>query len=66
MNVITVHDKQFVPYLPEDMIREKVKELAAALDKDHAGKKPLYNAILNGSLMFAADMFKELSIEAEI
>jgi len=66
MNVITVHDKEFVPYLPEDLIREKVKELAALLDKDYAGKKPLFIAILNGSFMFAADLFKELSIEAEI
>ncbi len=66
MNVIKVHDKEFVPYLPEDLIREKVKELAQQLDKDYAGKKPLFIAILNGSFMFAADLFKELSIEAEI
>ncbi len=66
MSVITVHDKQFVPYLPEDLIREKIKELAIRLDKDYAGKKPLFIAILNGSFMFTADLFKELSIEAEI
>lgn len=66
MNVITVHDKDFIPYLPEDLIREKVKELAKQLDTDYVGKKPLFIAILNGSFMFAADLFKELSIEAEI
>lgn len=38
MSVITVHDKTFVPYLPETLILEKVKELAAELDKDYAGK----------------------------
>ena len=54
------------PTYPEDLIREKVKELAALLDKDYAGKRPLFIAILNGSFMFAADLFKELSIEAEI
>ena len=66
MSVITVHDKTFVPYLPESIILEKVKELAAVLDKDYAGKKPLFIAILNGSFMFTADLFKQLSIEAEI
>ncbi|NCT93455.1 MAG: hypoxanthine phosphoribosyltransferase [Chitinophagaceae bacterium] len=66
MSLITVHDKQFIPYLPEDLIREKVKELAAALDQDYQGKRPLFIAILNGSFMFAADLFKELQIEAEI
>ncbi|HEY1018382.1 MAG TPA: hypoxanthine phosphoribosyltransferase [Sediminibacterium sp.] len=66
MSVITVHDKSFVPYLPETLIQEKVKELAAELDKDYAGKKPLFIAILNGSFMFTADLFKYLTIEAEI
>ena len=66
MSVIKVHDKTFIPYLPEVLILEKVKELAAQLDKDYAGKKPLFISILNGSFMFSADLFKYLSIEAEI
>lgn len=66
MPVIKVHDKTFVPYLPETLIHEKIKELAAELDRDYAGKKPLFIAILNGSFMFTSDLFKELTIEAEI
>lgn len=66
MSTIKVHDKTFVPYLPEALILEKVKELAAELNKDYAGKKPLFIAILNGSFMFTADLFKELTIDAEI
>lgn len=66
MSVIKVHDKTFIPYLPEALILEKVKELAAQLDTDYAGKKPLFIAILNGSFMFASDLFKYLTIEAEI
>lgn len=66
MAVIKVHDKSFVPYLPEDLILEKIKELATQIDKDYAGKKPLFIAVLNGSFMFASDLFKSISIEAEI
>ncbi len=66
MSNITVHNKKFIPYLPEDLIQEKVKELAATLDKDYAGKKPLFIAILNGAFMFASDLFKNIQIEAEI
>ncbi|NCI49831.1 hypoxanthine phosphoribosyltransferase [Sediminibacterium roseum] len=66
MPVIKVHDKTFVPYLPEAVILEKIKELAVEIDKDYAGKKPLFIAVLNGSFMFAADLFKSVSIEAEI
>lgn len=66
MSSLKIHDKTFVPYLPESVILEKVKELAAQLDKDYAGKKPLFIAILNGSFMFTSDLFKYLTIEAEI
>src|SRR5215216_983440 len=66
MSAIHVHDKYFVPYLSEENIVEKVKELAEKINKDYAGKRPLFISILNGSFMFSADLFKYLTIEAEI
>lgn len=66
MSIIRVHDKQFEPYLTANDINSRIKALAQQLDKDYAGKKPLFIAILNGSFIFAADLFKELSIDAEI
>lgn len=66
MASITLHDKTFDTYLSEQTIQEKIKELAIAINNEYAGKKPLFIAILNGSFMFAADLFKHLSIEAEI
>jgi hypoxanthine phosphoribosyltransferase len=66
MAVIKVHDKSFETYLPEEKIQERIKELAAAINTDYAGKKPLFIAILNGSFMFAADLFKHVNIEAEL
>lgn len=66
MQLVQVRDKQFEPYLSEAVILEKVKELAAQLSQDYAGKKPLLLAILNGSFIFAADLFKHITIEAEI
>ncbi|HTS45315.1 MAG TPA: hypoxanthine phosphoribosyltransferase [Puia sp.] len=66
MSIIRVHDKLFEPYLDAFSISEKVKSIAEQISKDYAGKKPLFIAILNGSFMFASDLFKELNIEAEI
>jgi hypoxanthine phosphoribosyltransferase len=66
MGEIRVHDKQFEPYLNASTIAARIKEIAGKLNKDYAGKKPLFIAILNGSFMFAADLFKELHIDAEI
>ncbi|NTS42782.1 hypoxanthine phosphoribosyltransferase [Flavisolibacter sp. BT320] len=66
MSLIKLHDKHFSIYLPEETIQQKVKELADALNTEYAGKRPLFIAILNGSFMFAADIFKHLTIDAEI
>jgi hypoxanthine phosphoribosyltransferase len=66
MSVVNVHDKSFETYLSEETILRRVKELAAAINKDYAGKRPLFIVILNGSFMFAADIFKNLAIEAEV
>ena len=66
MSSIVVHNKKFVPYLSEKEIIDKVNELAAQLSEDYKDKRPLFISILNGSFMFSSDLFKRLTIEAEI
>ncbi|HRX94726.1 MAG TPA: phosphoribosyltransferase family protein, partial [Chitinophagaceae bacterium] len=66
MSVIQVHDKKFETFLSEDVIQKRIAELAIEIARDYTDKKPLFIAILNGSFMFAADLFKHLQIEAEI
>jgi hypoxanthine phosphoribosyltransferase len=63
---IQVFDKTFEPYITATQINEQIKKIAAQLNIDYAGKRPLFIAILNGSFMFASDLFKELTIDAEI
>lgn len=66
MSVVTVKDKSFETYLDESTIQKRIKELADKINHDYAGRKPLFIAILNGSFMFAADLFKHITIEAEL
>lgn len=66
MAVIKVHDKEFETYLSSESIEQRVKEMADAINKDYSGKRPLFIAILNGSFIFAADLFRHLTIEAEL
>ena len=66
MAIIKVHDKTFGPFLSEKDIQGQIKKIAAAINEDYAGMRPMFIAILNGSFMFAADLFKYLSIDAEI
>ena len=64
--VIQVLDKKFQPYIRAAQIQEEVARLGAQMNADYAGKNPLFIAILNGSFMFASDLFKELTVDAEI
>ena len=62
MKSITVHDKIFEPYITATAIAESIKRIAQQLNEDYKDKKPLFIPILNGSFIFAADLFKEISI----
>ncbi len=66
MAVIKVHDKSFETYLSAETIEKRIAELAVIINKEYAGRRPLFIAILNGSFMFASDLFKHLDIEAEL
>jgi hypoxanthine phosphoribosyltransferase len=63
---IKVNNKSFTPYITAQKIGEQINILAGELNRDYEGKRPLFIAILNGSFMFASDLFKEVNIEAEI
>jgi hypoxanthine phosphoribosyltransferase len=66
MSTIQVLDKTFEPYLKEAAIQEKITELAGQLNQEYAGKRPLFLSVLNGAFLFTADLFKQISIEAEV
>jgi len=66
MSRIRVHDKSFEPYLTAGQIDEAIQKLADQINNDYSGKRPLFISVLNGSFMFASDLFKKLTIESEI
>ncbi|MBL0357131.1 MAG: hypoxanthine phosphoribosyltransferase [Chitinophagaceae bacterium] len=66
MSIIKVIDKEFKPFITAAEIDIRIKDMAAQINTDYKGKKPIFIAILNGSFMFASDLFKSISIEAEI
>ncbi|CAN5341957.1 hypoxanthine phosphoribosyltransferase [soil metagenome] len=66
MSSIKVHDKEFTLYLDAATIAKEVTRIANELNKDYEGKIPLFIAILNGAFIFASDLFKQITIPAEI
>lgn len=49
-----------------DTIQTRVKEVAKQLDKVYAGKNPLVICILKGSVLFYADLIRNMKTELEL
>lgn len=64
--MVQVKDKRFRPFIDADKIGRRVAELAGKISEDYKGLDPLFIGILNGSFVFAADLFRNISIPAEI
>ena len=61
-----IREKEFITYLSEDTIQQRISELANRINADYKGRNPMFIAILNGSFMFASDLFKQIRTAAEI
>lgn len=67
MKNITINDREFELFIPYEKIRSIVEEMAEKMNNDLKDKNPLFICILNGSFMFAAEIFKRISLpDAEI
>jgi len=67
MKQVKIHDKTFELFIPYEKIRSVVEKMAEKMNNDLAGKNPLFLCILNGSFMFAAELFKRIDlVETEI
>lgn len=56
----------FVPYITNERIAARIKQLGAAITSEFKGRKPLLLCVLNGAFPFASDLFREIDTDAEI
>ena len=61
-----IHDQHFELFIPFESIQKRIKELADKINEDYRDKNPLFLSILNGAFIFTADLFREVSIPAEV
>lgn len=66
MSTIRIKDKQFSVSIPEAEILKAVDRVAEQINRDLAGKNPLFLSVLNGAFMFTADLMKRITIPCEI
>ena len=62
---LTFNGLNFVPYLTEARILEQVERVAREIQRDYAGQRPLFIAVLNGAFIFAADLLRMYTMYAE-
>ena len=66
MDTIQIKDKLFTVSIKEQDIQKEVIRVANEINRDLAGKNPLFLSVLNGSFMFTADLLKHITIPCEI
>jgi len=59
-------DLEFELYLNRSEILQQVKKISESIKRDYEDKDPLFLSILNGSFIFAADLFREINVPSQI
>jgi hypoxanthine phosphoribosyltransferase len=65
-DIITIGNDVFVPYLTEEKIQERIKEIADEINRDYAGRTPVFIGVLNGAFIFLSDLIRNIKVECEV
>lgn len=63
---VKIDGLKFKVLLSESQIQNRIKELAHEISRDYEGKVPILVGVLNGAILFLADLIRQLSIDSEI
>lgn len=66
METIKIKDKEFSIYLTAQQIQEAVAKVAERMNRDLEGKNPIFVCVLNGAFVFAADLYRLITVPSQI
>ena len=68
MDKITLKDRTFKPYIPYETLSGHIDEMAGRINADFRGCTdiPVIVCVLNGSIMFTAELMKRLDFNCEL
>lgn len=66
MNTVTYNGLTFKPFITSEQISERIRHIAGQISEKYRGQNPLIVCVLNGAFPFAAELFMNLDIDAEI
>lgn len=62
---IQLHDKTFIPFLGREQILQAITRMTATINVDYEGRQPIFLPVLDGAFIFAAELAKQLTIQAQ-
>jgi hypoxanthine phosphoribosyltransferase len=63
---LVIDNLNFEKLLTAEKIQKRISELAQEMSRDYVNKVPIFVGVLNGAIIFMADLIRQLSIECEI
>ena len=63
---VEVQGKIFEKYITAQQIEDAVYKVAQQINKDYAGKEPLFIVVLNGAFIYAADLFRKIELPSQV
>jgi len=61
-----VNGKKFRLFIPESKIQQEISRIAGEMNRDLAGRDPIFMGILNGAFMFASDLYRQITFPCQI
>lgn len=68
MQKIKLHDKVFRYFIPNERLEEAIDRVAAKINDDYrgTGTVPILLCVLNGSILFTAELMKRLEFDVDL
>lgn len=61
-----LNDKYFEKFILSSELQSKISGIAAQINTELEGKKPVFIVVLNGAFIFASDLIKRITLDCEI
>ncbi len=63
---IQIDNLDFELLINQEKLSRKIRQLAKEISRDYSGKVPIFVGVLNGAILFMADLIRQLTIDCEI
>jgi hypoxanthine phosphoribosyltransferase len=65
-NKLIIGNDVFIPFISEEQIQDRIKELGLEITNDYIGKIPVFIGVLNGAYLFHSDLIRNINLECEV